>query len=63
MTPARITVANTYWVISSTVMSGLISFSAVTSPKNTTAIAPVAHEIIPGRPPNIAVMMPIMKAA
>ena len=44
-------------------MSGLISFNAVTSPKKTTAIAPVAPEIIPGRPPNIAVMIPIMKAA
>ena len=44
-------------------MSGLISFNAVTSPKKTTAIAPVAPEIIPGRPPNIAVMIPIIKAA
>ena len=63
MSPASTTVAKTYCVISSTVMLGLISLRVVTSPKKTTAIAPVAPEIIPGRPPKIEVTIPMMKAA
>ena len=55
--------AKTYWVISSTVIDGLICFRLVTKPKNTTAIAPVAPEIIPGLPPKMAVTIPIIKAA
>ncbi len=50
--PARITVAKIYstpWLRESAT--------------NTTATAPVAPEIIPGLPPNTAVISPIMKAA
>ena len=44
-------------------MDGLSCFKEVTKPKKTIAIAPVASEIIPGLPPNIAVTIPIINAA
>ncbi len=44
-------------------IEGLICFRLVTNPKNTTAMAPVAPEIIPGLPPKMAVTIPIIKAA
>lgn len=52
ITPARITVAKMY--------SMPCDFTSVT---NTTATAPVAPEIIPGRPPKMEVTIPIMNAA
>ena len=52
MIPAKITVANTY--------STPYSFAKDTI---TIATAPVAPEIIPGRPPKIAVTKPTTKAA
>ena len=59
--PAKITAANKYSVAWASVAP--CSRTKAIKGATTTAIAPVAPEIIPGRPPAIEVTKPIVKAA